>query len=170
MNNIFNLLKPKKTRSPRKPKHSEKDMAIINLFEQHHPSSLDEAKNLGLELTFVAKGVAREAYRLGDNLLVKFEYSPEDQTAKEIRVIKKVYTNKEFKDLRKHIPPVYYGNEKNKVIIIKYYEKKLNYPARYNHRELADELRTRLKVTDMHENNFRVDEKGNLIAIDLGWS
>src|ERR1700675_4153727 len=147
------------------------DKEIIALFKKEHPQDVEHLRMLGVEATVIKQGTARTAYRIGEGLCVKFEFNPEGQSKHEIICIRLVNRKPEFKDLRKHVPTLYYGNKKTGTLLMKYYPNELPYSplARAQRDKLSENFRTRLNIIDLHDVNFRMDENGNLVVIDLGW-
>lgn len=148
------------------------DAEILAIFKEHHPSNNDQLLALGVESTLLKCGTARVAYRLSDKLMVKFEFNSEGQSENEILCIRKINRKPEFKDLRKHIPKLYYGNKNTGALVMTYYPEASPYGspfARNERRRLMEEFSARLNIIDLHEANFRMDENGYQVVIDLGW-
>src|SRR5882762_2253355 len=108
------------------------DLEIVNLFEQHHPSSLEQMQELGLNPVFVASGGNRKVYRLGQALAVKIGNAFEGkyhQTENEIKGIQKIHSNPRLESYHKHILPLFYGNAETGIIVTKFYPGVVPYEA-----------------------------------------
>ncbi len=149
------------------------DHDIVNLFEQHHPSSLEQMQALGLNLEFVASGGNRKVYRLGQALAVKIgaPFNGEfHQTANEIKGIQKIYSNPRLESYHKHILPLFYGNADTGVIVTKFYpgEVKREWESDEKFNNLMQSLKS-IGINDLFYANFRQDVDGTLVAVDLGF-
>lgn len=144
------------------------DREIVSLFEEYHPKTVEEIEALGLTPEFVNSGTSRSVYRLG-GLAVKIEGRGNYQTTSEIKCIKRIHQDPSLEHLHPHVAPLYYENELAGVIVTKYYSQE---GPRANDNPKVSKLRASLQmigVTDLWTGNFRQDEIGRLVAIDLGY-
>lgn len=142
----------------------------IGLFKLHHPKSLGDMIDLGLSPVYLSRGCDRSVYKL-DDLVVKIENDSSyvAQTKNEIDAILRINKEEKLESLRKHIPPLFYADPEIGVLVTKYYQ------HRFPMFGLDEELRRLQKalndigVSDLHTNNFCVDDDNTVIAIDLGF-
>ncbi len=147
------------------------DREIVNLFEQNHPSSLEQMQALGLNPVYIAHGGNRQVYRLGQSLVVKIgrEYEGKYlQTVNEIRAIQKIHQSPRLEKYHKHVLPLFYGNAETGIIVTKYYPGEVKASDEGKFQNLMDSLQS-IGVQDLFYANFRQDADGTLVAIDLGF-
>lgn len=143
------------------------DRDVIQLFEQHHPTTQKDAETLGLNLVRFAHGCSRTVYKLTPTLVAKFVCGTTLQSENEIEALEQIHNQPRFEEIRKYVPPLYYGNKKTGAILTKFYSIEVTYEEQ---KELEPVIR-KLEdygINDLFCMNFRRDENGNLIAIDLG--
>lgn len=152
------------------------DRDVIQLFETHHPKSVEDIQALGVSCIYVSRGCARHVYRVG-NLAVKIELGDTWQSKKEVECMKAVHEDPDLEPFRQHIPPLFYeraheDGSKGRVgvIVTKYYPAEV--PRSVYIKEEHENLRKAMQragIQDIHIANFRLDENGTLVAIDLGY-
>jgi hypothetical protein len=144
------------------------DREIVNLFEQHHPKSVEDVQALGLAIEFVSSGGSRKVYRLGKRLAVKFCHCENIyQSQNEIACIERMQTDPSLEKFRPHIPALFYGNKETGVIVTRYYPGKVEYSDTAKFQKLMDSLQA-VGIQDLFSDNFRQDSDGTFIAVDLG--
>ncbi len=146
---------------------------IINQFTQFKPTTVTQIRALGIDAVDLGSGSTRHAYKLNQDLIVKFPiYWPTDvwQSDCEIAVIERINREPKLADLRRHTPEVYYQDRVNGVIIMKYYPVEMwdsrSPETLRRHNELRRKFE-RIGVTDLWFGNVR-EHNGELIAVDLG--
>ena len=145
------------------------DRDIVQLFEAHHPGSVEEIEALGVSCVYIRQGCARKVYRIG-NLAVKIDRKDAWQTKKEIECMRMAHEDPALQPFRQHIPPLFYGNEMTGVIVTKFYPRAV--PDDIPHNDKFKVLRKKMEfagIGDLHFNNFRLDENDTFVAIDLGY-
>jgi hypothetical protein len=176
-----------KIRATRKSNTCRKTAWALRKIRKHQPKTLLETSKLGLVLVHVGNGTFRESYRItGTPLLIKFPiverfhddvegawitYRTDDTDGKshsraEIRKIQKL---SQFKSIRPHLPPVYYFNSKDGVMVTKYFCKiapDWTYAPMLS--AIIREL-THVALEDLFGDNVRLNEKDVPIFVDLGY-
>lgn len=145
------------------------DAEIIDLFKKKHPRNLLDIRELGITPVYLKRGTSRTTFRIGQKLCLKLEFNKDKQSEYEITRIRKVNRYKKYAFLRAHVPPIYYGNKKTGTILTKFYEHYSEDADGGERKRLEILFREVLNVIDLHQDNFRVDEQGNHVVIDLGW-
>lgn len=155
--------------------------AVLRKINKHRPEDVAALRALGIGVKYIGDGAFRIAYRiLGTDLVIKFpieEGSEGDRsggiahTRAEARRIARLSETV----LRAHVPKVYYVDDKNGVIVMKFYEKSRT-SARAHHfgQMLAKVVRKHLHINlrDLGHNNIRRTKDGwRTIGImtDLGY-
>ncbi len=177
------------TRDEKYRKTMEKNRAYrtrraLRLIRKGQPKDLDEAQALGIgALIKIGGGAFRTAYRIhGTSLVIKFplmfnykhidgddwnDLEGKNHTRMEV---KKIRVMKESPVMRKHIPPIYYFNSRDGVMVTKYYPK-----AKYGRFAMNQLVSEMIKgfcgvtLGDISPDNIRVEKYNNLIFIDLGY-
>jgi hypothetical protein len=155
----------------------------LRLIRKGQPKNFDEAMTLGMgALVEVGQGAFRTAYRIhGTSLLIKFplmfHYSSEpnswhDKEGKNhTRMeVKKIRALLEFPMWRKHLPPVYYFNARDGVMVTKYYRERKKSVVDRERNILMGELVKEfcgVVLGDITDDNVKVDD--HLVIIDLGY-
>lgn len=147
------------------------DRQIICLFKYHHPKSLEEMQELGIRMRYFNKGLDRLCFRIGESMVLKFEdsyRSSYNQTPREIKNIKKIHTKPKYKNIRKHVITLLYGNPETRMMILPFI------PIRVETEEELESVimmfdEVGIETTDFHEDNFRRRSDGTLVCIDLGF-
>ena len=150
------------------------DLEIVKLFEDTNPETIEDVENLGLSPKFLGEGISRKAYQLTQTLVVKIPIcGGAYQSIKEIEFIEKFFSMLDkgsATDIAPHMPSLYYGNKHTGVILTKLVPNRVQI-EQIEHSKEHERLRVvfaSYDIGDMHFNNFRVTETGQLIAIDLG--
>ena len=95
----------------------------LRLIRKAQPKTNAEALAFGIgPLDKIGEGAFRAAYQIrGTSLLIKFPLGGyKCHTRAEVRKIQKL---SQFKSMRAHVPPVYYYNSKDGVMVTKFYAK-----------------------------------------------
>jgi|ERR1700677_150415 len=179
------MTRREKYRATQKRRRDYCTRRALKLIRRGQPKTVDEALALGLgPLIEAGTGAFRHTYRIREtNLLIKFPlkysypngnggktwHSNEGKNHSRMEV-KKIRALLKFPMWRKHLPPIYYFNSRDGVIVTKYYRprKKSLYFAERNIlvRNLVKEF-CGVILGDLTDDNVRVDD--NLVIIDLGY-
>lgn len=182
------MTRSEKVLASKKRNTARRTQWALRKIQKHQPKNLLEASELGLVCVHVGGGSFREAYKIaGTTLLIKFPITERKRaggvdfgytdasdgkyhTRAEVRKIKAL---QKFKCLRKHMPPVYYYNGADGVMVTKFFKK-----ARRDDWEsrvapilsgVIKEL-TGVTLDDLFGDNIRMDtERDRLVIIDLGY-
>lgn len=149
----------------------ENEMAIVRLFEEMKPKTLEQIELLGLKPEKVGAGCSRICYRLSQNIVVKLEAPRgchDGQNKMEVMVLRTIHSEEKFAPIRVHVPPLYYGDEVNGVVLTQYYPSQTPVERNEERYQLARKLED-FGLYDGRENNFRMDTDGNLVMIDVGY-
>lgn len=167
---------------------------VVSRFRQKKPKNAEEALvKCEVPLTFLQEGAFRRAYQIGRlPLVVKFPYftsycsTIEAQQARlevginhsaiEIKARKRVLRSKKrFAPLAKYMPMIYHHNPETGVVLVhkykvKPYAKRFSGQCRDIEREVIKAMGDNgLEGFDCdNPNNIGLDEKGNLVILDLG--
>jgi hypothetical protein len=159
----------------------------MRLIRREQPKNVQEARALGIgAMVEVGEGAFRTAYRIhGTPLLIKFPLrfrhrlqetngGPEVWNDKEGKThtrmeVKKIRALQKFPMFRKHLPPIYYFNGRDGVLVTKYYSGKRRI-ERAKSLLVSELVRTFCGVVleDITPDNVRAD-RGNLMLLDLGY-
>jgi hypothetical protein len=143
------------------------DQDIIGLFETHHPETVEDVKRLGLDPIFIASGCCRKVYKLTPTLAVKIAYAASNQSQTEIAVLEKIHRDPSQEAIRPLVPPLYYGNKKTGTILTKFYPDVVTNADSEEIEPIIKKLNN-FGIQDLFALNFRRDEQGNIIVVDLG--
>ena len=161
------------------------NVRALRIIRKFKFATAEDAKKK-LPLVFHGEGAFRKSYRIaGTSLLIKFPvtqandgsygyWSDRAHTRSEVRKIRMLA---KYKSLRPHVPPVYYFDSKNGVIVTRFY------PATSELRTLGAMRNVLTKVIrefagvvleDLSGDNATVtrrtgSERGRLIFLDLGY-
>lgn len=144
---------------------------IISIFKKYKIDSIAYGRGLGLTFKLLGKGVFRKAYRVNNlPLVAKFPLSKDacdvEHSVQEMATLERIRHTKKLREaFEEHLPEIYYYNKKYGVILMKEYDQPLffDYP-----RDLKDKLNNLLDYFDADNDQFGVDENGNLIVLDWG--
>ena len=165
----------------------------LRLVRRGQPKTVEEAEALGVNLRKTGQGAFRTAYRIyGTNLLIKFplqckyegcctqhksgggseghvwhDREGKNHTRMEVKKIRALL---KFPMWKKHLPPVYYFNGRDGVIVTKFYPPSKRYVVDDGRNMLMGELvKVFCGVTlgDLTDDNVRVDN--HLVICDLGY-
>jgi hypothetical protein len=123
-----------------------------------------------LSKTKEGNGAFRRAYRIvGTNLVIKFPqigWECKQHTRDEV---KKIRALSKYRSLKKHLPPVYYYNRRDGVMVTDYYP--LVSPAKNLGPMFTDLLYefTGVVVGDLFGDNVRCKKPGQPVIVDLGY-
>jgi len=178
------MTRSEKYRATQKRGRTYRTRRALCLIRRGQPKTVEEARALGLgALVEVGQGAFRTAYRIyGTNLLIKFplmfhyvHLTPSVWHDKEGKnhtrmEVKKIWALRESPVMRKHIPPVYYFNGRDGVMVTKYYPKSKWISSATNNlvHELIKEY-CGVILGDLSADNVRTEPARNLIFIDLGY-
>jgi hypothetical protein len=177
------MTRGEKNRNTREKKRVYLTRRALRLIRKGQPKTVEEAASLGIGLDEVGKGAFRTAYRIrGTNLLIKFPLmynygasGREDWNNKEGKnhtrmEVKKIRALMKFPIMRKHIPPVYYFNGRDGIVVTRYYPKSRWVPSATNNlvygiiKEYCG-----VNLGDITPDNVRTEPSCNLVFIDLGY-
>jgi hypothetical protein len=176
------MTRDEKYRKTQKRNRVYRTRRALRLIRRGQPKTVEEAASLLVGLDKIGQGAFRTAYRIrGTNLLIKFPLmynygvsGREDWNDKEGKnhtrmEVKKIRALMEFPIMRKHIPPVYYFNGRDGVMVTRYYPKSKWVSCATNNL-VSDMVKEYCGVTmgDLSPDNLRT-ETGNLIFIDCGY-
>jgi len=150
---------------------------VLRIIRTTHPKTAHELESMGLRLreilskTKEGNGAFRRAYRIvGTNLVIKFPqigWECKQHTRDEV---KKIRALSKYRSLKKHLPPVYYYNQRDGVMVTDYY--RFICPDKSKNSILSDVILEMTGVTldDLMGDNVRSKEKdGEPVFIDLGY-
>lgn len=162
----------------------------LKLIRKYQPKNIEEARALGIgQLQKIGEGAFREAYRIyGTILLIKFPliesfhnrvegnlvtYRTDDHDGKyHTRAeIRKIRVLSKFKSLRKAMPPVYYYNSRDGVMVTRYYPKATVKDWTYQIGPLLSDVikeLTGVTLEDLFGDNVRKKDD-SLVITDLGY-
>ena len=181
------MTKGEKNRKTRAKNRAYATKRALRIIKRAQPKTLEEAQALGIgHLQEVGQGAFRTAYRVyGTSLLIKFpitcryrgeesvggpevwhDHEGKNHTRMEVKKIRILCS---FRVMRKHIPPVYYYNGRDGVMVTKYYPKSTAIVPATN-TMLYEMVREFCGVIlgDLSPDNIRT-EGGNLMFIDCGY-
>lgn len=177
------MTRKEKYRATHSKNRSYRTRRALRLIRKSQPKTVDEARKLGLgALIEVGQGAFRTAYRIhGTRLLIKFplmfkyDTQPGSWNDKEGKnhtrmEVKKIRSLLEFPMWRKHLPPVYYFNDRDGVMVTKYYRPRKKSVVNAERNMLIGELVKEfcgVVLGDITDDNVRVDR--NLVIIDCGY-
>jgi hypothetical protein len=176
------MTRSEKIRATKKRNIARRTQWALRQIRKHQPKNLLETSQLCMRLIHVGGGAFRESYRIaGTTLLIKFpivdnpDTRPDDSDGKyHTRAeVRKIRALKKFPSLSKHLPPVYYYNSKDGVIVTKYFKKATEGewiccvgPMLSG---VIKEL-TGVVLEDLFGDNVRMHENGErLMIVDLGY-
>lgn len=182
------MTRSEKIRASRKRNTARITQWALRKIRKHQPKTLLETSELGLVCVHVGEGSFRTTYRIAQTtLLIKFpivethgdgiknggwddDSDGKYHTRAEVRKIRAL---SKFKCLRKHLPPVYYYNSADGVLVTNYFKLAKDSDWAYNVAPLLSgvikEL-TGVTLGDLFGDNVRIDaEKDRLIFVDLGY-
>ena len=162
---------------------TNRDRKALELIEEYQFKTASDA-SIYLSLDKVGEGSFRTAYRItGTTLLIKFpvvvthrkngqvtgEDSKEGQvhTRAEVRKIRRL---SQYRSLRSHVPPIYYYNGKDGVVVMRYYNTPLDLEGRARDRLIRKVIKELTGVTlgDSVGDNVK-QHRGRLIFVDCGY-
>jgi len=116
-------------------------------------------------------GAFRRAYEIvGTGLVIKFPRQDYADNAEHTRdEVKKIRALSKYRSLKKHLPPVYYYNRRDGVMVTDYYP--LVSPAKNLGPMFTDLLYefTGVVVGDLFGDNVRCKKPGQPVIVDLGY-
>jgi len=152
---------------------NNRDRRALELIEDYQFKTASDA-SFYLLLDKVGEGSFRTAYRItGTTLLIKFPVGGEDckegkvHTRAEVRKIRRL---SQYRSLRSHVPPIYYYNGKDGVVVMRYYNTPLDLEGRARDlliRKVIKEL-TGVTLGDSVGDNLK-QHRGQLIFVDCGY-
>ena len=146
----------------------------LRIVRKTQPATLLDAVDIaGLNLREIGAGCGsfRRTYRVvGTNLVIKFPKIGEECKQHTKDEVRKIRALSKFKSLRPHLPPVYYYNGRDGVMVTDYYP--YICPEKSKNVILSDVIRelTGIHLDDIMGDNVRSKEKGgNPIFCDCGY-
>ena len=184
------MTRSEKIRASRKRNIARRTQWCLRRIRKFQPKNLLETSQLGMTCVYVGEGAFRTTYRIAQtSLLIKFPlienfhrrgsaglftYRTDDKDGKyHTRAeVRKIRTLSKFKSLRGHLPPVYYYNSRDGVMVTKYFKKATRTDWMYNVGPLLSgvikEL-TGVTLEDLFGDNVRKDREDRLVVCDLGY-
>ena len=144
----------------------------LRIIRRSQPKNVQEARAAGLRLWEIGVncGAFRQTYRIwGTGLVIKFPREEWDAITHTRDEVKKIRALNEFKVMRRYLPPVYYYNNRDGVMVTDYYSK-VSPPK--NLRPMFTELLfayTGVEVGDLLGDNIRCKRNGEPVIVDLGY-
>jgi len=153
----------------------------LRIIRKIQPKTVDELKVAGLELREIkirtrkgmkGNGAFRRAYEIvGTGLAVKFPRPNYADNAEHTRdEVKKIRELSKYRSLRSHMPPVYYYNGRDGVMVTDYYL--FVCPDKAKNVILSDVIfeLTGIPLDDVMGDNVRMKQvAGNPVFVDLGY-
>ena len=163
------------------PKTGLAKRRALRIIRKIQPKTVSELEVSGLRLREIkirtrkgmkANGAFRRAYEIvGTGLVIKFPRPDYADNAEHTRdEVKKIRALSNYRSLRKHMPPVYYYNNRDGVMVTDYY--RCICPDKSKNSILSDVILEMTGVTldDLMGDNVRSKEKdGEPVFIDLGY-
>lgn len=185
------MTKGEKNRGTRKKNVARRTQWCLRKIRKHSPKNLLETSQLGMRLVRVGSGAFRTAYKIaGTTLLIKFPIMESFRRGKDGVLfpyhkydadgkyhtraeVRKIRALSEFKSLHKHLPPVYYYNSADGVMVTQYFNKASEDDLICGMGPLLSgvikEL-TGVTLEDLFGDNMRIDpDKSRLVFTDLGY-
>ena len=188
------MTRSEKIQASRKRNIARRTQWCLRKIRKYQPKNLLETSELGMVCVSVGEGAFRSTYRIaGTTLLIKFPliesfhkkhfgevksefftYRTDDSDGKyHTRAeVRKIRILKKFKSLSPNIPPVYYYNSHDGVMVTKYYKKANKDVWIYRVGPLLSgvikEL-TGVTLEDLFDDNVRKKENGDLVIVDCGY-
>ena len=150
----------------------------LRIIHRSQPKNVQEAKVAGLRLWEIGEncGAFRRTYRIwGTGLVIKFPREDWKERSADMSIlhtqdeVKKIRALNEFKVMRQYLPPVYYYNHRDGVMVTDYYPKVS--PSK-NLGPMFSELLfayTGVEVGDLFGDNIRCKRNGEPVIVDLGY-
>jgi hypothetical protein len=167
-------------------KRAYRTRKALGIIRRSQPKTIDEARAaLGMSCRKVGQGAFRTAHRIyGTDLLIKFpfQYKAEGEPGEGSKwttwdgvnhtrmEVKKIRALMKFPLMRKHLPPIYYFNGRDGVVVTRYYPKPKGIMGATN--ELVAEMIYKfcgVVLGDIAPDNVRTTRGPNLIFTDLGY-
>ena len=179
------MTRDEKYRKTQRKNRAYRTRRALRLINRGLPATMEMAQALGIgALIKVGQGAFRTAYRIhGTSLLIKFPamFSYDDANGSETwhdkegknhtrMEVKKIRALLKFPIMRKHLPPVYYFNGRDGVVVTKYYPKS-KWTNSATNQLVSEMIKEYCGVTlgDLSPDNVRTEPHNNLILIDLGY-
>ena len=168
---------------------TNRDRKALELIEEYQFKTASDA-SIYLSLDKVGEGSFRTAYRItGTTLLIKFpvvvthrkngKVTGEDSKEGKVHTraeVRKIRRLSQYRSLRSHVPPIYYYNGKDGVVVMRYYNTPLD---NKNQSTLGGRARDRLirkvikeltgvTLGDSVGDNVK-QHRGQLIFVDCGY-
>lgn len=183
------MTKGEKNRKTRKRRNAYRTRRALRLIRRGQPKTVEELERLGVgPVVGVGNGAFRAAYRIyGTSLLVKFpldvkhvvndnspdwsNYEGKNHTRMEV---KKIRALSKFPMWKKHLPPVYYFNSRDGVLVTKFFPKG-KWVEGAKSQLISEMAKTFCGITlgDLSTDNVRTTGNSkngrDLIVVDLGY-
>lgn len=154
----------------------------LKLIRLNQPKNLLETHQLGLTLIHTGGGAFRTSYRIkGTTLLVKFPVILDRPNGETNDFEGKNHTRMEVKKIRRlrkdrimagHMPPIYYFNARDGVLVTKFYKTVRDWRTVSGRNRLMSKLikcLTGVVLDDILGDNVKIDGHDKLIFVDLGY-
>ena len=145
----------------------------LRIIRRSQPKNVQEARAAGLRLWEIGenRGAFRRTYGIwGTGLVIKFPRVNWGDSVRHTQdEVKKIRALNEFKVMRRYLPPVYYYNNRDGVMVTDYYPKVS--PSK-NLGPMFTELLfayTGVVVGDLFGDNVRCTISGEPVIVDLGY-
>jgi hypothetical protein len=183
------MTRDEKYRKTREKNRAYRTRRALRIIRKAQPKTVEAAQAaLGMACREIGQGAFRTAYHIyGTTLLIKFPLScrykiREVEGGEEVwsdaegknhsrMEVKKIRALLEFPMWRKHLPPIYYFNGRDGVIVTKYYRRSDKFSTEFARNILIGELVREfcnVILGDITEDNIREFES-HLVLIDLGY-
>src|SRR5208337_1680685 len=185
------MTRSEKIRASRKRNTARRTQWCLRKIRKYQPKNLLETTKLGMICLYVGEGAFRLAYKIvGTTLLIKFpltesfhkrepdgsfitcrtnDHDGKCHTRAEVR---KIRVLSKFKSLRKILPPVYYYNSHDGVMVTRYYLKAtVNDWTSQIGPLLSGVIKELTGVTleDLFGDNVRKKSEDSLVIVDCGY-
>src|SRR5208337_1858511 len=184
------MTRSEKIRASREQNIARRTQWCLRKIRKYQPKNLRETSKLGMVCRYVGEGAFRVAYKIvGTTLLIKFpiiesfhhrengalvtyrrnDFDGKYHTRAEVRKIRAL---SKFKSLRKAMPPVYYYNSHDGVMVTRYYLKAtVNDWTSQIGPLLSGVIKELTGVTleDLFGDNVRKKSEDSLVIVDCGY-
>jgi hypothetical protein len=163
-------------RGPETKSNCRSVRTVLRAIIKSRPRTPEEFRKAGIKLRYIDHGVFREVYKIQDcPLVVKFPLN-EDQdfaggVAHSISEVRRIARLGKIKELKPHLPRIYYHDKKGGVLVMAYYHRMTDSRAVELLGKVVQKLVSRIarvQMSDIHSDNVR-QAVGRLFFTDLGY-
>jgi hypothetical protein len=153
----------------------------LRIIRAKHFERFEDVKGSGITLKFHGSGAFRDAYRIsGTSLLIKFPtpygkkgvLTTTDGKRHTRAEVKKIMRLRNFEVLKDHLPPIHYFNSKTGVMVTTFFRHRAAWILMCRFQDIVSEMvkeLTGVVLSDICGDNVKINEKGRLVFIDLGY-